>query len=264
MCPQPPQPHNNSLKARNERIISLIKPTKNQPICITGGEPTLIKEDFFETLSALKKRHNQSPYILLSNGKSFSDFEFTKNFVNQRPSNITTCISLHSDIDDIHDEIAGSPGSFYKTVKGLYNLARFRERIEIRVVINKLNFEHIERFANFIYRNFPFIAHCAFMGQEITGKAILNFDQIWVDPYEYRENLAAAVNTLSRADINTSIYNIPLCLLLKSAWPFAKQSISDWKNIFLPICNECSKKHLCAGSFSTSGVHNSAYINPIY
>jgi len=263
MCPQPPKKHSDEILATNRKVISLIKPKSDQPICITGGEPTLFKDAFFETLDLLKIHHKSNHFVLLTNGKTFSDFNFTKEFIRRKPNNFITCVSLHSDIDEIHDEIAGVEGSFYKTIKGLYNLARFREKIEIRIVVNKINFDHLERLALFIYRNFPFVYHCAFMGQEIIGMARTNYEKIWIDPYEYRNELSNATRMLSRADVNTSIYNIPLCLLNKDCWHYARQSISDWKNIYLSACDSCDLKDRCAGVFSTSGFYNSKNISPI-
>jgi hypothetical protein len=56
---------------------------------------------------------------------------------------------------------------------------------------------------------------------------------------------------LSTAGVNVSVYNLPLCVLDPSVRPFAVQSISDWKNAYLPECGSCSVRHECAGFFST-------------
>jgi len=199
----------------------------------------------------------------LTNGKSFSDFNFTKKFVAERPKNFLTCVSLHDSVDEVHDYIVGSRGSFYKTLLGLYNLAKFGERIEVRVVVNKINAAHLELIAGFIYRNFPFIFHCAFMGLEMTGCAADNCDEIWIDPYEYRNELSKAIRMLSRAGINVSVYNLPLCLLNDDCWVFARKSISAWKNNYLPLCVQCSVKDICCGVFSTSGDLLSKHISPM-
>lgn len=262
MCPQPPKKHDRTLTDICQRILSLVKIDACQTICLTGGEPTLLKQDFLDVLCLIREKHPSSQVMLLTNGKSFSDFEFTKQFVTVRPRNFISCISLHSDVDEAHDLIVGVNNSFYKTIKGIHNLARFREKIEIRVVINRLNAPYLESIATFIYRNFPFVYHYAFMGMEITGLAVDNFNDIWIDPYEYRDQLSKAVNILSRAGTNVSVYNLPLCLLDKKIWGFAAKSISSWKNSYLDICNRCKVKRICSGVFTTSGLHQSNYISP--
>lgn len=261
MCPQPPKAHDKSLTEIAKRILGLISINTNQTICLTGGEPTLLKKDFFDILSIIKVKHPGSQVMLLTNGKSFSDFEFTRQFVSVRPSNFISCVSLHSDVDEEHDRIAGVKNGFYKTIQGLHNLALFRETIEIRVVVSRLNASYLESIATFIYRNFPFIYHCAFMGMEITGLALENYDEIWIDPTNYREQLSKAVSVLSRGGINVSVYNLPLCLIDKGIWSYSRQSISGWKNEYLPICDNCNVKGKCAGVFSSSGLHQSPYIH---
>lgn len=262
MCPQPPKAYDRTLLEMCKRILGLVRIDSSQTICLTGGEPTLLKQDFFDVLGLIREKHPSSQVMLLTNGKSFSDFEFTKQFVSVRPRNFLSCVSLHSDVDEEHDRIVGINNSFYKTIKGLYNLARFREKIEIRVVVNRLNAPYLESIASFIYRNFPFVYHCAFMGMEITGLAVENYAEIWIDPYEYHDQLSRAVNVLSRCGINVSVYNLPLCLIDKNIWGFARKSISGWKNEYLPVCDNCKKKGKCGGVFSSSGRHQSLYICP--
>lgn len=262
MCPQPPKAHDRTLTEISKRILTLVKIESNQTICLTGGEPTLLKEDFFDILGVINKKHPKSTVMLLTNGKSFANFEFTKRFVSLRPKDFLTCVSMHSDVDEIHDRIAGVKDSFYKTAMGLQNLARFREKIEIRVVMSRINAHRLESIATFIQRNFPFITHCAFMGMEITGLACDNYETVWIDPHEYRDALSRAIRVLSRADMSVSIYNLPLCLVEPKSWSFARQSISGWKNDYLPICEGCSVKSRCCGIFTTSGLHQSSYILP--
>jgi His-Xaa-Ser system radical SAM maturase HxsC len=262
MCPQPPKAHDETLTERSKRILNLVKIEKNQHICLTGGEPTLLKEDFFDILKLINKKHSKSTIMMLTNGKSFANFDFTKRFVSVRPKDFLTCVSIHNDVDEIHDRIVGVKGSFYKTAMGLQNLARFREKIEIRVVVNRINAYRLESIATFIQRNFPFITHCTFMGMEIIGLARDNYEAVWIDPHEYRDEISRAVRVLSRADMSVSIYNVPLCLTEKKSWSFARQSISGWKNDYLPICERCSVKSKCCGIFTTSGLNQSPHIFP--
>jgi hypothetical protein len=39
--------------------------------------------------------------------------------------------------------------------------------------------------------------------------------------------------------------------LAPSVWPFAVQSISDWKNAFVAECDHCVEKPRCSGFFTT-------------
>jgi len=262
MCPQPPKPHDRTLPETSKAILNLVKIRSTHTVCLTGGEPTLLKDDLFEILRVLNKKYPNLTVMMLTNGKSFADFEFTKRFVSIKPKDFLTCVSLHGDVDELHDRIVGVRGSFYKTAMGLQNLARFRDKIEIRVVVNLLNAHRLESIATFIQRNFPFIYHCTFMAMEITGLACDNYQTVWIDPYDYREQISRAIRVMSRANMNVSIYNVPLCLLEPKSWSFARKSISSWKKDYLPVCVGCSVREDCCGIFTTSGPYQSPHIRP--
>jgi hypothetical protein len=89
------------------------------------------------------------------------------------------------------------------------------------------------------------------MGLENTGFAIGNDAMLWMDPMDFRDVLASAVEHLTAADVNVSIYNLPKCVLHRSVWPHAIQSISDWKNGFVEECDHCDERNSCSGFFTT-------------
>jgi His-Xaa-Ser system radical SAM maturase HxsC len=263
MCPQPPQRHDEDTYRIACEIVETLNPEQVKYLCVTGGEPTLLGDKFLDLMKRIKKRFNHAHIQLLTNGKGFSDFNLAREYAAIGFSNIVTCVSLHADIEELNDEIAGVKGSFNKTVQGLYNLARMRQRVEIRHVISKLNAHRLEPFAQFIYRNFPFAYHVALMGMEITGLATENHEQVWIDPSDYRFELDRAVKFLHRTALKVSVYNVPLCLLERKTWLFARCSISDWKNAFLGACADCSVKENCCGVFTTSGDNMSPNIKAV-
>ena len=117
--------------------------------------------------------------------------------------------------------------------------------------------------AEFLSRNLLFVDHVALMGLEITGFTRANLDSLWIDPTEYQKELYQAVQTLDASGIRTSIYNLPLCLLDRRLWNWAVQSISDWKNEYMPECEGCSVKNRCAGFFASAKFKKSDRIAPI-
>ena len=244
------------------RILKLVKTRSASHIGITGGEPTLKHEALRTILKFCRERFPSATISLLTNGKRFEDLEFTRNISEIDHPGLVYCVSLYSDTDTEHDRIVGIPGSFRQTVKGLHNLALFRQRVEIRVVIFQNNYQRLPSMAEFIFRNFPFVVHVAFMGMECTGLASANLDQVWIDPTEYASELKDAVLHLNRRAIPVSIYNLPLCLIPNEVWRFGKNSISSWKNIYLDKCEGCKRRPNCGGFFSTS-VKQSNRIAPI-
>ena len=105
--------------------------------------------------------------------------------------------------------------------------------------------------------------HIALMGLEHTGFTLANTDLLWIDPIDYRERLAEAVELLVSAKVPVSIYNLPRCVLARSVWPYAVQSISDWKNGYADVCAGCIERPRCAGFFTSGRPRQSRGISPI-
>jgi len=78
------------------------------------------------------------------------------------------------------------------------------------------------------------------MGLEMMGFTKTILDALWIDPADYQSQLSAAVSELRQAGINVMIYNHQLCVLSKELWPFARKSISDWKNIYMRECDSAA------------------------
>ncbi|MFI3271499.1 MAG: His-Xaa-Ser system radical SAM maturase HxsC [Pseudomonadota bacterium] len=266
MCPQPTKPHDVTLITEAHTILDLLKGQSIPTICLTGGEPTLVKNDFINILKRCVMEHPEAEISVLSNGKTFADMDFAKqvgNVVKAAHAKVLFCISLHSDIDEINDTIVGAKGSRNATENGIYNLAQSGVPVEIRHVITKMNFVRLANFAEYVYSYFPFCCHYAFMGMEVHGDAEKNKEVIYAAPSEYKEELRQAVLTLYHRGLPVSIYNIPLCMCHEDVRIFATQSISQWKNNFHEKCDGCMVQESCAGFFTTSAILPVQDINPI-
>jgi His-Xaa-Ser system radical SAM maturase HxsC len=261
MCPQPPILQETDKSDFNLKLLSLFdKSTKD--IGITGGEPTLIGDNLFVLIEHIKKHLPKSSISLLSNGVKFADLEYAHKLALTLHHDLQIDVPIFSDIDTEHNRIVGAK-TFYKTIEGLYNLAKFRQKIGLRIVVHKQTYKRLPQLAEFIYRNFPFVFHVAFMQMETTGLAEQNIDELWIDPYDYRAELEEVVLNLARRNMRVSVYNSQLCILPESIRDYAKQSISDWKNIYLPECEGCELKNECAGFFASAEKRHSKQIKPI-
>lgn len=264
MCPQPPRAHNPAHLRDAHRILSLLKGRRVANICLTGGEPTLPGEEFVRFLARCVKEHPEASVEILTNGKRFADAGFTREVAAVATKAVCFCVSLHSDLDTVHDRLVGRAGSYGKTQKGIYRLAEHGCPIEIRHVITRLNFGRLKDFADHMHNYFPFCVHYAFMGLELCGHAAENRAEIDINPLDYVDNLRDAIRWMRRYHLHASIYNLPLCVLPKDIRNCAARSISSWKNIHLPQCDDCVEKAACAGFFSTSESLPVRSIHPIF
>ena len=106
--------------------------------------------------------------------------------------------------------------------------------------------------AEFIYGNLPFANHVAFMALEPIGFAARNIDELWIDPMEYGAQLSAAMRILSARGIRVSVYTHQLCVVPSEIHRYCRQSISDWKRVYLPCCEDCVSKPGCGGFFESA------------
>lgn len=253
MCCQPPSEKNDidALWGKNIKLIDTA-PRELPSVGITGGEPTLLEDRFFELVRHIRMTLPDTDIHILSNGRAFSNRQFTRQLGEIGPEKILLGIPLHSDNQLDHDVIAGANGAYTETLLGLYNLARWSFDIELRIVLTKLNYYRLPKMAHFIYRNLPFVRYISLMGLEYTGYTIKNAEQVWIDPVEMTEPLKEATLFLNSVGLTVSIFNLSHCVLPECLWPFAKMSISDWKNRFEPFCDQCRVKPECCGLFATS------------
>lgn len=250
MCSQPPIDRGDDSSNVDEllRIASLID-SSEQVLGITGGEPTLLRDRFVELLAGCRLFLPNTTLHVLTNGRTFADRGFATECARAAGNPVIWGVPLYTDVPEIHDFVVQRRGAFVETLQGLVNLAMLGQRVELRVVLQRATAPRLEQFAQFISRNLSFVDWVAWMGLEPMGFARPNWDQIWLDPSEYSSDLERAISILERADIPTSIYNLPLCVLPEQLWPFASQSISEWKNSFAKECDSCGARYKCGGLF---------------
>jgi len=223
----------------------------------------LLGERLFAIIEALRDKFPQTYVHMLTNGRTFAWPDVAAKLAGLKHPNFVLGIPVYSDDSTIHDYVVQAKDAFDQTIIGLHHLARYGLRIEIRVVLHGLTVRRLPQLAEYIYRNLTFVEHIALMGLENIGYAPRNMDTLWVDPYDYQDELESAVEILSTRGMNVSIYNHQLCVLRKSLWKFARKSISDWKNIYLDECQSCGVRNQCGGFFQWATKLHSRHIHPL-
>lgn len=251
MCSQPPKDIDDRWHIEeNLRLIDLMDPGEEH-LGISGGEPTLYREGLLEILAKCKSVLPEKSVHLLSNGRLLNDPSWIPELKQLDHPRLSWGVPLYADNADDHDRLVQAPGAFSETLAGLYNLARANQVVEIRVVLNLQTTPRLPELAHFIFRNLPFASHVALMGIESTGLAKKHYEELWIDPLDYQEQLSQSVFFLHNRGVPISIYNLPLCVLPTHLSGFARQSISDWKNLFIDACQDCAAVGQCAGFFKS-------------
>jgi His-Xaa-Ser system radical SAM maturase HxsC len=264
MCSQPPRNVDDGWLFDEIRSCLALIDKETQSLGFTGGEPLLDCRRFLQVLGDCRDLLPATAIHVLSNGRAFVYSEGVAAWTDLRHPNLTVGIPIYSAIDHVHDYVVQALGAFDETVLGILKLKDRGQRVEVRVVLHAVTAPRIVETCQWLARNLPFVDHVALMGLEETGFAIANADLLWIDPVDYHEQLAEAVHILASARLHVSVYNLPLCVLARTVWPFAIQSISDWKNDYAKECEPCVEKTRCSGFFTTGRPRRSRGIAAIH
>ena len=252
MCPTPEAIRKKDIAINVDYLIHVAQhfPKDAEHITITGGEPFLAGRDIFKLFDYLKGHFPVTDFLVLTNGRIFSVIEYTDRLAETQPGNTILGIPLHGFNDATHDSITQSAGSFRQTYQGLKNLLSRGIRVELRIVVSKLNMDFITGIAQLIVNEFKGAECVKIMGLEMTGNAAKNKDSVWISYKEAFEKAQPAIDILTKAGIDVGLYNFPLCSVNENYRSICEKSISDYKIRFAPECDRCTEKDACGGMFS--------------
>lgn len=241
--------------------VELMNPETDY-ICITGGEPTLLKEGFLAVLKAVKDHLKYAVVHILTNGRTFSYPDFFTAYQLVRPYQTLLGIPLHAATPEHHDRISGVKGSFTQTVCGIENCYKGREQIELRIVTSALNAQLLSGLAHFIGKNFPAVNCVSLMGLEMMGNAMINRSAVWIGYDQLMPYVEEAANILLSYGVSPRLFNYPLCKVQERYHSIYHRSITESKVRYKPECEQCSRKEECGGFFQTTIVMPDINVSP--
>lgn len=235
-------------------------------IFITGGEPT-IRRDLKDILLFIQEKLPETEIGLLSNSRMF----YYKNYVYDifsklNKNKIYVATSIYSSNPEVHETITRIENSFVQTLTGLRNLFDFGIKIEIRIVVNALNYKTLPSTAEFIAHNFkPF--KVTFVGLHFMpfGNVYENMEKVGIKITDTVSFVQKACNVLKKGGIASKLYHFPLCVL-NEKYRKEGELIALQKNkvVFLDKCGECVLKDKCCGLWEFySSVYGEEEFEPV-
>jgi len=250
MCSQPPTAQDDewmiheSLEAIRHLAVS------PQVLGLSGGEPLLLGPHLRTVLDAIGNKHPETRIEVLTNGRLLANMDQARPLLENLATRVTWLVPLYGHADFIHDFVVQAPGAFEQTLGGLLNLQSYRQPVQLRIVLIRPVLEVLPALCTFIGRNLPFVKEVALMACEPIGFALANRELCEVDLLDWQDTLQLAARQLSRHSVPFLFMNAPLCALSENLHAFAHRSISDWKNVYAPICESCQVKASCSGFFA--------------
>ena len=252
MCPSPEATRRNVPKTNIDDLIELARhiPSDAPHLTITGGEPFLVGECIFPFIRYLKDNLPCTEFLFLTNGRVFAIDKFVNQFLDSVPCNSTVAIPIHGSCDSIHDSITRADGSFKQTIRGIKKLLRNGIRIEIRLIVSRLNISDFDRIADLIITQFPGVDYVSVIAMEMTGNARKNKEQVWIPYKESFDRISGAIRRMVKNGVDVRLYNFPICTVQKSFWTLCEKSISGNKVRFGEVCDVCKYRSACGGVFA--------------
>ena len=245
MCSQPPKKKDYLHWNLYLQAASLIP--EGGLLGISGGEPTLYKEELLEFLHDCIVANKNLQINVLTNAQHFDESDI--GLLSALNKNVLWGVPLYSDNATEHDRIVGKEGAFENLKKGFNCLLKSGSRVELRTVLLQSNYPSLVKLSKFVARHFTWIEKWAIMQLEPMGYARIEWPLKFVDTTILSETLEQAVVTAEASGIYTLLYNFPLCVVPPSLRTFCVKSISDWKQKYLSNCDGCSLKNSCCGFF---------------
>lgn len=252
MCPSPEYSRQRGNHTDIGKLLATAShiPTSMRHLTITGGEPFLVGDEIFELLGFLKRKFEYTEFLVLTNGRVFSMNKYVDMLCESIPPKTILAIPVHGSCAEIHDLITQVPGSFSQTIRGIKNLLRDGIRIELRIVISRLNHNDLDNLVDLILSELHGIEYISIIAMEMTGNAYKNRDRVWIS---YRTAFASVKDgmlKLIKNGIDVKLYNFPLCTVEQNFWTICEKSITPEKIRYADVCAECKYKEACGGVFA--------------
>jgi His-Xaa-Ser system radical SAM maturase HxsC len=235
------------------RYVDLMDPCSDY-LCITGGEPTLLKDDFIRLMEKVKTHFQDTIVHILTNGRAFYYDDFLTAYKKARPYKTLLGIPLHASAADLHDHITQSQGSFAETIKGIDSLYMSGEHIELRIVTSALNYENLPQLAELVTKRYPHVYRVCFMGLEMMGNSMINRTEVWCSYDKIWPYIRQSVDVLLSHGVPIQLYNYPLCMIDRKYHSLYKKSITPSKIEYFDACYNCCRINECGGFFRTTRI----------
>ncbi len=214
-----------------------------------GGEPSL-RKDFFEILDYVCSRKPEAEIGILSNCRAFFNSGFVKRLSDCGPKKIKVVTTLYGHTPKLHDAITRAPGSFSQQIAGIKNLISLGINVELRVVLNNLNYTYLPQIARYICSNFDLkeMRAVSFINLKISGAAVENKDIVAYSVQKTLPHLDAACNLLLKNNYGVKLFNFPHCVLPEKLRNFSAGQSAERNQVkFLMRCKRCSLREDCSG-----------------
>jgi len=246
MCSQPPKKTHVDRFDLLEQACRLAEP--GTLIGISGGEPTLYKEQLCALIERVLEARPDLEFHVLTNAQHFEagDVGRLRSPLYRR---VSWGIPLYAADPALHDRIVGKDGAFRRLDRSFVHLIHSGARVELRTVLLGTNLERLPEIAHHVATRLRFIESWSIMQLENVGFARNRWAELYVNHRDNFAPIAAALEHAALHGVRARLFNFPRCTVPAPFRALAAASISDWKRKYVPACSACAERDSCCGFF---------------
>lgn len=246
MCSQPPKNYEMDPFAELAEACRLAP--HGAVLGLTGGEPTLYKDQLLSLLDDLLVARPDLSFHVLSNAQHFTESDVAA--LRALPvGKIVWGVPIYAADAGLHDRIVGKVGAFQALLSSLSILGRAGISLELRTVLMASNARQLPLLAGFLGTMVPFAQRWAIMQMEYFGFARKVWAEEFYDSSADFGPVANAINIARARGLDAILYNFPRCTVPRAFRELAPATISDWKRKYLEACGRCTERQSCGGLF---------------
>jgi His-Xaa-Ser system radical SAM maturase HxsC len=246
MCSQPPK------KTHVDRFATLTEAALLAPqdctIGITGGEPTLYKDQLLQMLELVLTRRPDLRFHVLTNGQHFEEMDLRR-LRGSLYRRVQWGIPLYAPTSGLHDEIVGKAGALARLEQSFALLIEAGASVELRTVLLSTNIDELPQLSQYVTSRLRFVDAWSIMQLENIGFARGRWSKLYVDHSKRFDPIADALSIAVLHGINARLFNFARCTVPPEFREYAVASISDWKRKYAKACTGCSEHDRCSGFF---------------
>lgn len=282
-CSNPPSGQVATLADLQSQVDDLLDGGADGVI-LTGGEPTL-SPDLRDLLAYVTGRG--APCRIITNGQHLSEGPLLDELVDAGLRHLH--VSMYSHRESVQDMLTRNPGGWSKVVRTLERLGAHPAglAVDLNVVINHYNADHLDGLARFVIRQFPYVRHLVFNHLDPSMNRTAEFPDTIPKLWELEVSLHRALRLLDEAGLTFRVERVPLCYMVEYAHVstetrkivkeesrvihflddkrrVCQQDRAAWLRGKGDACTRCRLDPICAGLDSMDEHYDSSELYPVF
>ena len=251
-------------------------------LILTGGEPTLFPELPEVIRYAIEKK---LPPRMITNGSQIRRMEYLRTLYDAGLRHVH--LSFFSNRPAVEAYLTQIPDALQAKTEALENMAQLDMFVNINVVINKYNSDHLSEHVRWLVERCPRVAHIVFNGLEPLMMRPGGEDTI-PRPVEYEVELNRALTYLRSVGRTFRVERVPLCYMTEFAEcstetrklvkgesraiyfldqrDFFVQNEANLRPSYGKVdrCRACTLNDICIGLYKMDIFYSSKEISPVF